>query len=135
MTWHKEEEQFNCEHCGALCIYLHGKTIELRTKDKHKCAVLKKKIETGLIKVKGRTLANRLRDKSRPQFMIERVCGWCGAKWIYNELAPADERLYSCPQCEVPGSDFVHPVYGYPAMVQWAKENGKIIPKHLRKYL
>jgi hypothetical protein len=69
--------------------------------------------------------------RARVTFSVERYCGWCKARWVYNEMLPADDRIYHCPNCEAPDSKFEHPEYGLVAMVDWALSRDKSIPKDL----
>jgi DNA-directed RNA polymerase subunit RPC12/RpoP len=130
MSYHKEEEQWNCEYCQQLCVMVRGKSIDMHTKKKHVCKELIKKIKEGLIKPKRRSLSDFF---TRSRFEVQFVCGWCSAKWIFSDQA--EHKLYVCPNCEAEGSKFEHPKYGDIALTRWANALGKPIPYHLRKYL
>ena len=109
---------------------VRGKTIDMRTHEKHKCKELIKKIKEGLIKPKRRSLSEFF---TRSRFETDFVCGWCHARWVYSDQA--ENKLYVCPQCESEGSKFEHPKYSDRALTKWADSRGKPIPEHLRKYL
>ena len=134
--YRKEEESFNCEHCQSLCMILRGQTIDMRTKKKHTCKILIKKIKDGLIKPKPKRLSEFF---TRSRFEIYIVCNWCHSRWVYSEVVPSEQRIYHCPNCcdkkGEPKSDFEHEKYGDVALVKWAFSRRKEIPEHLRKYL
>jgi hypothetical protein len=133
MTYHPEESEFNCDFCGALCKVIRGKHIHLMT-GKKSCpgmiADIKKKIETGEIKPKSKRKLSEFFLRPTP-FIIEKHCNWCGARWIYNEELPNEERIFLCPQCEAPGTHYEHPKYSDRALIEWAKSMGKEIPHHV----
>ena len=136
----EEGQSWTCPHCNRECIIQRNKPMDLTTHKLHTCNEYLMKVRTGLIKPKRENSLMRSM-RMRTIFSIQRKCEWCGANWVYNEGLEPDDRLIHCPQCcdkrgdPLPEEIYSHPKYGYAAMVKWAKENGKIIPEHLRKYL
>jgi hypothetical protein len=134
MNW-EEGQVIPCPYCGRECIVQHGKLMDSVTHKQHTCEQYKKAKAAENPK-RGKTLADRQRDRNHP-FIVERYCGWCGARWIYNEALPSKQWLTHCPNCcnkmGLPNPDYQHPKYGVIAMVEWAKSQKKLIPKHILK--